>query len=45
VDVNLYAYGHGSEYLIGSHENTQVGEFITNALGLNLTEVTVKLNA
>ncbi|CEP07189.1 hypothetical protein [Parasitella parasitica] len=44
VDVNLYAYGSGAEYLIGSHENTQVGEFITKALDLNLTEITAKLN-
>ncbi|CAO3644150.1 unnamed protein product [Mucor fragilis] len=44
VDVNLYAYGSGSEYLIGSHENTQVGEFITKILDLNLTEVTTRLN-
>ncbi|KAI8080743.1 alkaline-phosphatase-like protein [Gilbertella persicaria] len=45
VDVNLYAYGHGAEYLIGSHENIQVGEFITSALNLNLSEVTSKLNS
>lgn len=44
VDVNLYAYGTGAEYLIGSHENIQVGEFITNALNLNLTQMTMKLN-
>ncbi|KAL7331534.1 vacuolar alkaline phosphatase [Mucor circinelloides] len=44
VDVNLYAYGSGSEYLIGSHENTQIGEFITNILDLNLTEITTRLN-
>ncbi|KAI9478238.1 MAG: alkaline-phosphatase-like protein [Benjaminiella poitrasii] len=44
VDVNLYAYGQGAEYLIGSHENVQVGEFITKALDLNLTEITTKLN-
>ncbi|KAG2208217.1 hypothetical protein INT47_006072 [Mucor saturninus] len=44
VDVNLYAYGKGSEYLIGSHENTQIGEFITKALDLNLTETTKRLN-
>ncbi|KAI8378575.1 alkaline-phosphatase-like protein [Blakeslea trispora] len=45
VDVNLYAYGHGTEYLIGSHENIQIGEFITKALNLNLTEVTSELNS
>ncbi|KAG2231205.1 hypothetical protein INT48_005926 [Thamnidium elegans] len=45
VDVNLYAYGKGSEYLIGSHENTQIGEFITKALDLNLTEMTSRLNS
>jgi alkaline phosphatase len=42
--VNLYAYGLGSRYLMGSHENTQIGEFITRALDLNLTEVTNVLN-
>ncbi|CAO3648556.1 unnamed protein product [Mucor hiemalis] len=44
VDVNLYAYGSGSEYLIGSHENTQIGEFITKALDLDLSEITRRLN-
>ncbi|KAI8647491.1 alkaline-phosphatase-like protein [Parasitella parasitica] len=44
VDVNLYAYGSGAEYLIGSHENTQVGEFISKVLDLNLTEITTRLN-
>ncbi|KAI8967139.1 alkaline-phosphatase-like protein [Mycotypha africana] len=45
VDVNLYAYGAGAELLIGSFENTEVGEFITKALDLNLTDITVQLNS
>lgn len=44
VDVNLYAYGIGSEYLIGNHENIEIGEFITKALVLNLTKVSLLLN-
>ncbi|EIE90879.1 hypothetical protein RO3G_15590 [Rhizopus delemar RA 99-880] len=44
VDVNLYAYGSGADTLVGNHENTQIGEFITESLGLNLDEMTRKLN-
>ncbi|KAI7905956.1 alkaline-phosphatase-like protein [Cokeromyces recurvatus] len=44
VDVNLYAYGQGSNHLFGSHENIQIGEFITKILDLNLTEISIKLN-
>jgi alkaline phosphatase len=34
VDVNLYAYGEGSERLRGSHPNTDVGRFIFQQLGI-----------
>ncbi|KAI8992359.1 alkaline-phosphatase-like protein [Pilobolus umbonatus] len=45
VDVNLYAYGIGAEYLIGSHENTEVGQFIAALLDLDLEEITRRLNS
>ncbi|KAI9164377.1 vacuolar alkaline phosphatase [Blastocladiella emersonii ATCC 22665] len=35
VDVNLYAYGRGSEALRGNHENTDVGLFLQSHLGLS----------
>ncbi|CAJ0745824.1 12558_t:CDS:10, partial [Entrophospora sp. SA101] len=38
VDVNLYAYGDNIDYLYGNHENTDIGEFIINYLGLDLNE-------
>lgn len=34
VDVNLYAYGQGSEGLRGSHANTDIGKFIFQQLGI-----------
>ncbi|KAJ2341418.1 vacuolar alkaline phosphatase [Coemansia erecta] len=40
VDVNLYAYGKDAHLLRGNHENTDIGEFIVQALGLNLEQVT-----
>ncbi|KAJ1919653.1 vacuolar alkaline phosphatase [Tieghemiomyces parasiticus] len=40
VDVNLYAYGAGADFLRGNHENTEVGEFIVKALDLDLQAVT-----
>ncbi|KAI8891397.1 alkaline phosphatase-like protein [Backusella circina FSU 941] len=43
VDVNLYAKGPGTESLRGSHENTDIGDFITDYLGLNLQDITIKL--
>ncbi|KAI9486121.1 MAG: alkaline-phosphatase-like protein [Benjaminiella poitrasii] len=45
VDVNLYAYGYQSELLRGNHENTDIGEFIVDYLGLNLNDVTKDLNS
>jgi alkaline phosphatase len=43
VDVNLYAYGQGTEILRGSHENTEIGDFISRYLHLDLNEITDKL--
>jgi len=34
VDVNLYAYGEKSELLRGNHENTDIGGFIRDYLGI-----------
>ncbi|CAG8710748.1 3875_t:CDS:2, partial [Ambispora leptoticha] len=44
VDVNLYAYGMNSENLIGNHENTDIGDFIVDFLGLDLQSITTLLN-
>ncbi|KAI8890768.1 alkaline phosphatase-like protein, partial [Backusella circina FSU 941] len=44
VDVNLYAYGKGTEELRGSHENIEIGHFISRTLGLSLGDITKKLN-
>jgi alkaline phosphatase len=44
VDVNLYAYGRGATKLAGNHENTQIGDFISDSLGLDLAQVTERLN-
>lgn len=43
VDVNLYAYGINSNELAGNHENTEIGDFISRNLGLNLKEITDRL--
>ncbi|KAI8323849.1 alkaline phosphatase-like protein [Martensiomyces pterosporus] len=43
VDVNLYAYGRDAHLLNGNHENTDIGQFIVSALGLDLKTVTAKL--
>jgi alkaline phosphatase len=43
VDVNLYAKGDGTEVLRGSHENTDIGDFIIDFLGLDLNDLTNKL--
>ncbi|KAH8549082.1 alkaline-phosphatase-like protein [Umbelopsis sp. PMI_123] len=40
VDVNLYAYGPSSDKLRGTHENTDIGDFISEYLGLDLEEIT-----
>ncbi|CAE6424860.1 unnamed protein product, partial [Rhizoctonia solani] len=44
VDVNLIGYGPNSERLAGNRDNTEVGQFITDQLGLDLPTVTTLLN-
>ncbi|ORX47502.1 alkaline phosphatase-like protein [Hesseltinella vesiculosa] len=44
VDVNLYAEGPGTDKLRGSHENTEIGDFIVNYLDLDLDDITRRLN-
>ncbi|KAI8143052.1 alkaline-phosphatase-like protein [Fennellomyces sp. T-0311] len=44
VDVNLYAYGEGTEWLRGSHENTDIGDFISDYLKLDLGDITQQLD-
>ena len=36
ADVTLYGWGKGSEEFAGSHENTEVGHFVAQQLGLDL---------
>ncbi|KAJ1725114.1 vacuolar alkaline phosphatase [Coemansia erecta] len=43
VDVNLYAYGKDADLLRGNHENTEIGQFVIDALGLDLQAVTAKI--
>ncbi|KAG2195283.1 hypothetical protein INT47_005058 [Mucor saturninus] len=43
VDVNLYAKGDGTEVLRGSHENTEIGDFIVDYLGLDIDDITKRL--
>lgn len=43
VDVNLYAKGDGTEILRGSHENTDIGDFIVDYLDLDLDDITHRL--
>ncbi|KAJ2956829.1 hypothetical protein NQZ79_g7339 [Umbelopsis isabellina] len=45
VDVNLYAYGPESDKLRGTHENTDIGDFISQYLGLDLDAITSKLQS
>ena len=44
VDVNLYGYGKQSHKLAGSRENTEIGDFIVDHLGLDLKIVTELLS-
>jgi len=44
LDVNLYAYGAGTESLRGNVENTNIGDFISQYLELNLEKITNQLN-
>ena len=39
VDVNLYAFGPGSERLRGNHENAYLGRVVAGLLGLDLASV------
>ncbi|KAJ1816348.1 vacuolar alkaline phosphatase [Coemansia sp. RSA 2599] len=43
VDVNLYAYGKDAHVLRGNHENTDIGQFIIDSLGLDLGLITSKI--
>ncbi|CAO3591466.1 unnamed protein product [Absidia cylindrospora] len=45
VDVNLYALGQGTEVLRGSHENTEIGDFMIKFLGLDLNDITTRLTS
>ncbi|CUA72597.1 alkaline phosphatase [Rhizoctonia solani] len=44
VDVNLIGYGPNSERMAGNRDNTEVGQFITDQLGLDLPTITKQLN-
>lgn len=41
--MNLYAYGPESDKLRGTHENTDIGDFISEYLGLDLAAITNEL--
>ncbi|KAJ2255788.1 vacuolar alkaline phosphatase [Coemansia sp. RSA 455] len=45
VDVNLYAYGKDAHLLRGNKENTDIGQFIVDQLGLDLGKVSGKIKA
>ncbi|CAO3647175.1 unnamed protein product [Cunninghamella echinulata] len=45
VDVNLYAMGPHTKKLRGSHENTEIGDFISGFLKLDLDDITKKLTS
>ncbi|KAK9245058.1 alkaline-phosphatase-like protein [Lipomyces tetrasporus] len=45
VDITLFGYGSNTEKMVGNHENTEVGMFMTAELGLNLKNVTKMLMA
>ncbi|CAO3629299.1 unnamed protein product [Cunninghamella blakesleeana] len=45
VDVNLYAMGPHTKKLRGSHENIEIGDFISDYLKLDLKDITEKLNS
>ncbi|KAJ1301863.1 hypothetical protein OPQ81_009090 [Rhizoctonia solani] len=44
VDVNLISYGPNIERMAGNRDNTEVGQFITDQLGLDLPSATNLLN-
>ncbi|KAJ2493490.1 vacuolar alkaline phosphatase [Coemansia sp. RSA 2050] len=43
VDVNLYAYGLNANLLRGNKENTDIGQFIVDQLGLDLGKISGKI--
>ncbi len=43
VDVNLYAFGPGSERLVGHHDNSWVGGAVADLLGFDLPALTEAL--
>ncbi|RPA81373.1 alkaline phosphatase-like protein [Ascobolus immersus RN42] len=43
VDVNLYGYGVNHLKMVGNHENSDVGNFVAQELGLDLKSITRKL--
>ncbi|KAJ2756302.1 vacuolar alkaline phosphatase [Coemansia pectinata] len=43
VDVNLYAYGKDAHLLRGNKENTDIGKFIADQLGLDLGKISGKI--
>nr|APX61059.1 alkaline phosphatase [Gigaspora rosea] len=45
VDVNLYAHGKNTNALRGNHENTYIGQFITEYLSLDPDSITLRLNS
>lgn len=42
VDVNVYG-SEGTEVLRGNHENTEIGEFLRNYLGVDVSAITKQL--
>ncbi|KAF8598652.1 alkaline phosphatase-like protein [Ceratobasidium sp. AG-I] len=44
VDVNLIGYGLNAHLLAGNRDNTEIGQFIAEQLGLDLPAVTEQLN-
>jgi alkaline phosphatase len=45
VDVNLYAYGPGSDHFRGNHDNTYIGKALADLLGFDLEALTARLRA
>jgi alkaline phosphatase len=43
VDVNLYAYGPGSDRFVGHHDNTYIGRTVADLLGIDLEQLTRQL--
>jgi alkaline phosphatase len=43
VDVNLYAFGPGSERLVGNHENNYVGQVLIDLFGFDMSALTSSL--